>query len=150
MFKVEVSMEEYIQFIQQEWLLASIFVGLLVALLLLTWRERAIGASRVDPQQATHLINKEQGLVVDLRDNAAFLQGHIAGAKNIPHTRLAQSEQELAKYKEKPLILVCEMGRQSGPSGMALRKLGFTRVYMLAGGIQAWRAAGLPLTKTAA
>jgi len=142
-------MEEYIQFIQQEWLLVAVFAGLLVALLLLMWRERVIGASRVDPQQATQLINKEQALVVDLRDNAAFLQGHIVGAKNIPHTRLAQSQQELSKYKEKPIILTCEMGRQSGPSGMILRKMGFTRVYMLAGGVQAWRAAGLPLTKTA-
>jgi len=120
---------------------------LLVVLLLLFWRERVTGAFRVDPTSATRLINKEKALVLDLRDNNAFGQGHIVGAKNIPHTRLAQDVQELAKYKEKPIILVCEMGRLSPASGALLHKQGFTQVYMLSGGVQAWRSAGLPLTK---
>jgi len=141
-----VSFDQIQEFIQAEWMLVAIFAGLLVALLLLLWRERATGAFRVDPASATRLINKEQALVVDLRDNNAFGQGHITGAKNIPHSRLAQDMQELAKYKEKPIILVCDMGRLSPASGLLLRKQGFTKVYMLTGGIQAWRAAGLPLT----
>lgn len=134
------------EFIQAEWLLVSIFAGLLLALVLLLWRERATGAFRVDPVLATRLINKEQALVVDLRDNNAFTQGHILGAKNIPHTRLGQDVQELVKFKEKPIILVCDMGRMSPASGALLRKQGFTKVYLLSGGLQAWRSAGLPVT----
>jgi rhodanese-related sulfurtransferase len=134
------------EFIVAQWHLVAAFGLLLVALLLLFWRERASGAFRIDPSTATRLINKEQALVLDLRDNNAFGQGHIVGAKNIPNTRLAQDVQELAKFKEKPIILVCDMGRLSPASGTLLRKQGFTKVYMLTGGIQAWRSAGLPLT----
>ncbi len=138
-------MTEIIDFLAQEWMLTSIFAALSVALLLVLWRERAAGAGRVDPQQATMLINKEQALVIDLRDNNAFNQGHIVSAKNIPHTRLQQEAGDLAKYKSKPVILVCDLGRNSSGSGAWLRKQGFERVFMLSGGIQAWRAAGLPL-----
>lgn len=134
------------EFIVAEWHLVALFAGLLIALLLLIWRERAAGAFRVDPASATRLINKEQALVLDLRDNNAFGQGHIVSAKNIPHTRLAQDIKELAKYKEKPIILVCDMGRHSPASGTLLRKQGFAKIYMLTGGVQAWRSAGLPLT----
>lgn len=139
-------MDQIIQFASQEWLLIGIFIALLVALLLLTWRERAMGATRVDPQQATYLMNKEQALVVDLRDNNAFQQGHIIGAKNIPQSRLAQELKELEKYKTKPIILTCDMGRLSPSSGVLLRKQGFEKVYMLIGGIQNWRASSLPVT----
>jgi rhodanese-related sulfurtransferase len=139
-------MDQIIQFISQEWLLVSIFIALLVALLLLTWRERASGAKRIDPQYATMLINKEQALVIDLRDNKAFNQGHIVGAKNIPPSRLEQEVKELSKDKSTPIILSCDMGRISPSSGTLLRKQGFEKVYMLAGGLQNWRAAGLPLT----
>lgn len=140
-------MNDIIPFLMQEWPLTAVFVALLLALLLLTWRERASGAQRLDPQQVTQLINKEQALVVDLRDNAAFAQGHIVDAKNIPHTRLQQDVQELTKFKSKPIILVCDMGRLSPASGAWLRKQGFEQVYVLSGGIQSWRAAGLPLIK---
>lgn len=133
------------EFIVVEWHLVAIFIGLLIVLALVFWRERAAGAFRVDPSTATRLINKDQAVVIDLRDNNAFGQGHIVGAKNIPHTRLAQDTKELAKYKEKPIILVCDMGRTSPASGTLLRKQGFTKVYLLTGGVQGWRSAGLPL-----
>lgn len=139
-------MDQIIAFLGQEWQLTSAFAVLSVALVLVLWRERAAGASRVDPQQATRLMNKEQALVIDLRDNNAFSQGHIVGAKNIPHTRLSQEIADLAKYKSKPVILICDLGRNSASSGTLMRKQGFEKVVMLSGGIQAWRAAGLPLT----
>ena len=146
--RIEVYMDQILQFVSQEWLLIGVFMALLVGMVLLTWRERAMGATRVDPQQATYLINREQALVIDLRDNNAFLQGHIIGAKNIPQSRLEPDMKELNKHKTKPIILYCEMGRTSGSSGALLRKQGLEKVYMLVGGIQNWRASGLPMSKS--
>jgi rhodanese-related sulfurtransferase len=53
----------------------------------------------------------------------------------------------MEKYKTKPVILVCARGLQSVVVATQLRSKGFTQPMILAGGITAWQAAGLPLVK---
>jgi rhodanese-related sulfurtransferase len=66
---------------------------------------------------------------------------------NIPHSALEGRVVELAKYKEKPLTIVCKMGQHAGASGALLRKAGFANVTRLTGGMTEWRNQNLPVVK---
>lgn len=116
-------------------------------MLLWPYVRRATGGPWVSPAQATHLINREEALVVDVREPAEYGSGHVLGAKNVPLARVAASGADLAKRKEKPVIVYCETGNRSASAAAALRKHGFARVFNLSGGMKAWRDAGLPVEK---
>jgi rhodanese-related sulfurtransferase len=136
----------FLDFLRQNYLLV------LVALVsggMLVWPylRRASGGPWVTPAQATHLINREDASVIDVRDAAEYGAGHVLGAKNMPVARLAAAGAELAKRKAKPLIVYCASGERSTKAAAALRKQGFERVFSLAGGMKAWQDAGLPVER---
>ena len=78
---------------------------------------------------------------------ADFKQGHIVDALHIPASKLAERAAELEKYKDKPIVLVCKMGQQSGAAGKQLRSQGFDKVYKMTGGMMEWGNLQLPLVK---
>lgn len=125
--------------------MALVSGGMLVWPLL---RERS-GGSSLSTLQATQLINREDALLLDVRDAAAYAQGHIINARNIPMSQLEERAAELGKQKGKarPVIVHCESGTRSAAGMALLTKHGFEKVYTLAGGITAWKAAGLPMEK---
>lgn len=107
---------------------------------------RSTGGPHVDTATATQLINREDALVVDVRDPGEFGAGHILGARNVPVERIAEKP-ELGKKKERPLIVYCDSGARAVKAAAALRAQGFTRVVTLSGGLGAWQSAGLPVEK---
>ncbi len=107
---------------------------------------RTSGGPWVNAAQATHLINREDALVVDVREPGEYGAGHILGARNVPLSRLADAA-DLGKRKDRPLILYCDSGDRSGKAISVLKKQGFARVVNLSGGIGAWQQAGLPVEK---
>jgi rhodanese-related sulfurtransferase len=130
-------------------LLAVAFVS--GAMLLWPLLRRTAGGPWVTPAQATHLINREDALVIDVRDPGEYGAGHILGAKNVPLARidegLSEPIRELAKRKEKPMIVYDDGGERSGKAAAALKKQGCSRVVNLSGGLRAWQQAGLPVEK---
>ncbi len=108
---------------------------------------RGAGGASLSTLQATQLINREDAVVIDLRDAAAFSRGHILGARNVPLAELSRRAGELEKFKAKPVLLLCESGNRSGAAAATLRQQGFSRVHSLAGGYAAWQQAGLPVQK---
>jgi rhodanese-related sulfurtransferase len=106
---------------------------------------RGGGGSAVSPQDATLMINRQDALVLDVRSAEEYGKGHVLNARNVPLAQLEGRTGELQKYKARPLI-VCEDGARSSAVA-ALRKLGFEKVYTLAGGLAAWQQAGLPTGK---
>jgi rhodanese-related sulfurtransferase len=108
---------------------------------------RTTGGPWVSPPEATQLINREEALVVDVREPNEYASGHVLGAKNVPLARLVADPSELAKRKERPLIVCCDGGERAGKAASFLRRQGFTRVANLAGGVGAWQQAGLPVEK---
>ena len=116
-------------------------------MLLWPFMRKATGGPWVSTTQATHLINREEALVVDVREPNEFAAGHLLGAKNVPLARLDASGADLAKRKERPLIVYCDGGERSAKALAALKRQGFTRVANLSGGIVAWQQAGLPVEK---
>jgi len=124
-----------------------LFVVALVSGAMLLWPlfRRTTGGPWVNTAEATHLINREDALVVDVRDAGEYGAGHILGAKNVPVSRL--DEGDLAKRKERPVIVYCDGSERSSKAVAALKKQGFTRVVNLSGGLKAWQQAGLPIEK---
>ena len=57
------------------------------------------------------------------------------------------NDADVAKRKDRPVIVYCEGGDRSGKAIAALKKQGFTRVVNLTGGLRAWQQAGLPVEK---
>ena len=117
------------------------------AMLLWPLARRSLGGPSVSTAQATHLINREDALVVDVRDPGEYAAGHILGAKNVPLARIEDAGSDLGKRKDRPLILYCDTSSRSGKALAALKKQGFTRVVNLSGGLGAWQQAGLPVEK---
>ena len=117
------------------------------AMLVWPYLRRTTGGPWLSPGQATHLINREDALPLDVRDAGEFGAGHILGARNLPLARVEEGSPDLAKKKDRPLIVYCDGGNRCAKATAALRKQGFTRVASLSGGLGAWQGAGLPVEK---
>ena len=99
----------------------------------------------VDNRSATELINHKNAQIVDLRAPADFKKERIARSVNIPADRI---QNELGKLdKTRPVLLVDDDGRRSRMASPLLRGTGFKEVFILAGGLNAWRTAKLPFSR---
>ncbi len=131
----------FFEFLGQQWILVAALLAVIVMLIL--HESRKSGPS-LSPQQAINLVNAEEGVFLDLRDAAEFKKGHIVNAKNIPAAKLATRLAELDKYKDKPIVLVCKMGQQSGAAGKQLKAGNYSKVYKMSGGMMEWTNLQLP------
>ncbi len=105
------------------------------------------GANGVGTLEATRLMNQPGTLVLDVRQPQEFAAGHLPKARHIPLGDLAARIGEIAKFKDKPVIVTCRSGARSGSACRALKKAGFTSVYNLKGGVPAWEQASLPVER---
>lgn len=136
-----------LQFLQQNWMLASLAA---VSGGMLAWSfigSRLSGVEQADTLKATRLYN-DDALVLDVREDKEFAGGHIPKARHIPLGQLAGRIQELDKFKGKPILVTCRSGQRSARACGTLKKAGFEIVYNQAGGIIAWQRANLPVTKS--
>ena len=128
---------------QNNLLLIAVAVG---SGLMLAWPmiQKSRSGAALSPSQAVQMMNHQHAVLVDIRDAAAFQSGHIPQARNLP---VADFEKKIASLpKNKPVILVCEIGRSAVSAAVQLRKLGIADVTVLDGGLRAWSTAGLPVT----
>ena len=137
-------MDRLIEFALNHPILVGSFLALLTAFF---WLETRRGGLTVSSLQLTQLVNKEEGIILDVRESKDFRAGHITGARNIPFSKLKDNLSELSKFKDKPIVIVCKMGQHAGAAGKILSADGFTDVRRLRGGITTWSADGLPLVK---
>ncbi|MGM0782578.1 MAG: rhodanese-like domain-containing protein [Pseudomonadota bacterium] len=137
--------DQLFEFVQNHPLLVAAFLMVLAAWIF--YEARNASSSGVTSSQATQLINREDAVVVDTREAGDFKAGHIAGARNIPQSRIDNRMNELDKVKDKPIIVVCKSGQSSGVTVAKLTKAGFSRVFKLKGGMAQWQADGLPVVK---
>lgn len=104
------------------------------------------GAQNLTPAQATLLMNREDAVVLDVRETGEWSSGHIPGARHITLAQLDKRMSELEKFKDRPIIICCASGNRSSSACGQLKKGGYEKVFSLAGGISAWLEANLPLT----
>ncbi len=81
-------------------------------------------------------------LILDVRTQAEWTEGHIPGSMLIPLDELPNRLNELPR--DKAIIVVCRTGVRSAQGRDMLRKAGFTRVASLTGGVTEWKAQGSP------
>ena len=122
-----------------------------VALALLAYevQARIQAFAALSAMQAVRLMN-QGALVLDLRARESFEAGHIGEARNIPAAELETQADALKKWRDKTVITYDESGLGGASAARTLTRLGFTRVFSLHGGLNAWLKDNLPLTKTAA
>ena len=137
-------MDQVFEFIGNHPILVAAFV-LLLALFIRNETRR--GGRSVTAQQLVDLVNRDNALVLDVRDKKEFDAGHIVDALNIPFAALDSRISELKKHSERPIVVACKMGQHSGTAGSILRKHGFENVSRLTGGVAEWRNQSLPVVK---
>jgi rhodanese-related sulfurtransferase len=124
-----------------------IIVAAFVSGAMLLWpfiNRRAAGAT-VNHVGATRLINDHNAQILDVRSAAEYAVSHVANSKNIPLDEIEKRRAEL--QNEKPVIVVCQTGQRASKAAGQLRAAGLSQVFVLDGGVQAWKEAGLPTTK---
>ncbi len=141
-------MQEYLDFTANNPFLIAAWFGLAGALIFITVKGRFSAVKVVGTHEATMLINKEDAVVVDIRNQDEFRKGHIVGAKHLAESQIDKGVlTAIEKFKDSPIIVVCATGMRSGSAAGKLSKAGFTKVFNLRGGVADWKTANLPLTK---
>lgn len=92
----------------------------------------------------THYAN----LILDVRSQEEFKEGHLPGAINIPFDRLDSRLAEIDSYKNKEVVLYCGSGGRVIIAALILRSAGFNKLLHLEGDMDAWASSGkLPVVR---
>ncbi len=140
-------MEQFIEFIGNH---PSLFLALGIVSALLLWSflsDQITGIKPLSPQEAILLINHEEAIILDVREENEYAVGHILNSVHIPLSTLSDKMVRLEKYRHRPIIAICMIGTRSGAACRTLKKKGFEKVHNLKGGITAWKNASMPLAK---
>ena len=140
-------MDKYIEFFSNHLVLSGAWMAVAGVLVYSFFSARLRGFNSINPAMATQLINRENAIILDVREDNEYREGHIVNSVHIPLSYLNDRLKELDKYKETPVIVGCRSGQRSSQACVTLKKLGFAAVYNLSGGVMAWKNDNLPLTK---
>ncbi|KXF82740.1 rhodanese-like domain-containing protein [Enterovibrio coralii] len=142
-------MQQFIEFVQSNLILSLVWVGLVVALIVSVIKQKTAAYKIVTPNDATVLVNRENGVIVDIRSRDDYRAGHIAGALHVLAKDIkANTFGEIEKHKSDPIIVVCKTGQTAVESANALAQAGFENVNVLKDGLISWNEANLPLIRS--
>jgi rhodanese-related sulfurtransferase len=139
-------MDRLLEYISHHpWLAAATAV---VAALVLVYEMRTRSDSKVtvSPQELIRLMN-QGALVLDLRPNEQYQAGHLNGARQLNGEQLLRAGDTLKRHKEKPVVVYDDTGSLGGAAVRQLAAQGFTQAFALRGGLAAWRADNLPVSR---
>lgn len=138
---------QLLEFATRHLFLVAGFAGVTILLLWSLLGAGLGGVQALVPQQAALLINHEDAVILDVREDSEYTQGHILNAIHIPLGALSGKIDKLNKYRDRPIIASCMTGSRSSSACSTLKKNGFENLYNLKGGVMAWQNANLPLVK---
>ena len=130
------------QFLAQQWILVAALATTLTMLML---HESRKAGPALSINEAVQLVNGDGGIFLDIREATDYARGHITDAVHIPAAALVKRSNELEKYRDKPVVVVCKMGQSAGPATKSLRAQGFSRAQKLSGGMMEWDSQKLPV-----
>ncbi len=102
---------------------------------------------QLTPDEANQLIAEQVAIVLDVRNGGEVASGKVPHALNIPLGTLEARLFELEPYRNKPIIVNCQLGGRSLSACQILKNHGFTDIYNLKGGIAAWLQSNLPVQR---
>jgi molybdopterin/thiamine biosynthesis adenylyltransferase/rhodanese-related sulfurtransferase len=101
--------------------------------------------SEIDATHARERIESGEPVVVDVREQDEWDEGHIAGAIHIPRGHLESRIERLAPDPSRPVVVYCSAGNRSAFAAKTLTDLGYEDVVSLAGGFTDWKRNGFPV-----
>ena len=102
--------------------------------------------SRLSPEDAKKKLDGGNGtIIVDVREPDETRTGHVPGAVLMPVNSVFSRVTELPKDKD--IIFICAVGQRSALAAEVAAAMGYTRLFNVEGGTDAWRNKGYPLEK---
>ncbi|WP_371187695.1 rhodanese-like domain-containing protein [Thalassotalea maritima] len=141
-------MDQFITFAANNQLLTMLWLAIATMLVVSIVKSKLSKVTEINNQQLTLQVNREDGIIVDIRNDGEFKKGHIIGSKQLSMEKINNNNfQGLENSKDKPIIVVCTAGISAVKAANALSKAGFEKVSVLKGGFNAWQSASLPIAK---
>jgi len=141
-------MAQFVEFIGNHYLMSLAWAVLLVMLIASYVSGMMSPVKLINTHDMTMLINRSNGIVVDIRSAADFAKGHITDAKNVTLDKITSGKLgSLENRKSDPIVVVCNAGMSAKSAASLLSKAGFEQVSVLRGGMQTWTSANLPVVK---
>ena len=132
-------------FLREHMFMSGTFVALAVLLIYTEIQIRKRRFNVVRPTEAIQLINHKNAVIIDVRSNEEYANGHIINAIHMPLDQINQDSKKINKYKSKPIIAYCRTGNTSQRACKLLEQAGFESIHNLQGGIMAWERDNLPI-----
>ena len=139
-------MDRILDFASHHPWLATATVVLAIAVVVYEMRMRSEGLRAVSPQELIRLMN-QGALLLDLRPLEQYQSGHLNGARQMSSDQIVSAGDTLKKHKEKTVVVYDDSGSLGAAAVRQLAAQGFSRVFALRGGLAAWRADNLPVSR---
>ena len=139
-------MDRVLDFASHHPWLATATVVLAALVAIYEMRMRSEGLRSVSPQELIRLMN-QGALVLDLRPAEQYQAGHLNGARQMSGEQIMSAGDTLKKHKEKTVVVYDDSGNLGAAAVRQLSAQGFSRVFALRGGLSAWRADNLPVSR---
>ena len=139
-------MDRVLDFASHHPWLATVTAVVAVLVVVYEMRMRSEGLRSVSPQELIRLMN-QGALVLDLRPSEQYQAGHLNGARQMSSEQILSASDTLKKHKEKTVVVYDDSGTLGAAAVRQLGAQGFTRVFALRGGLSAWRADNLPVSR---
>jgi molybdopterin/thiamine biosynthesis adenylyltransferase/rhodanese-related sulfurtransferase len=101
--------------------------------------------AEIDATHARDRIESGEPVVVDVREQDEWDEGHIPGAVHVPRGHLESRIERLAPDAARPVVVYCSAGNRSAFAAKTLAELGYEDVVSLAGGFTDWKRNGFPV-----
>ena len=121
-------MISFSEFVTSNFVLFAALAVIVVLILRMELKRALRGFKVVSPAEAVQLINKEDALVLDVREDSECVHGSIKGAKHLALSVLKQRLEEIKNHLEKPIITYCKTGNRSLEACEILKKNNFLKI----------------------
>jgi len=139
-------MDRVLDFLSHHPWLGTLTAVLVAVVVVYEMRARSESLAAVSSQDVIRLMN-QGALLLDLRSPEQYQAGHLAGARQMDGEQILKASDTLKKHKEKAVVVYDEGGSLGASAARQLSAQGFTKVFALRGGLAAWRADNLPLSR---
>lgn len=123
----------------------TVLIGVAAAFILASCAGSPEPGALIGPEEAFEMVRNGEALLVDVRDEASYIEAHLAGAILVPVLQVGQQAEQLAA-RDRTLITYCSCPNEETSIAAAneLISRGVTDVLVLEGGMREWALAGLP------
>lgn len=130
--------------------LKHLLIGFCLCISLAACQAGVASVETISPQVLlAQLDAPREFLILDVRSEAEYADGHVPGAINIPYREIPNRLAELADFHNRKIVVYCEVGVRAGIAEHALEQAGFQQVIHLDGHMRRWRQEGLPTARGA-